>query len=124
MVGHGQWQGLGFSIELPDGRLTSFDLAGMRPPPHVLVASCWSGRRSSTPLPLGLATACLLNGATSVVAGLWDLPVDPTVGIVLRTAQAVAAGSASTSAALAAEQAAAARSHPVRWAGLAHFGRA
>ena len=92
VVGHGDGQGMGFGVGLPGGRVGSLELMGLPLPPALVVASCWSGRRSADPVPLGLATGCLLAGARTVVAGLWDLPAEATVSVALAVAEAIATG--------------------------------
>ncbi|MCP3938379.1 MAG: CHAT domain-containing protein [Actinomycetia bacterium] len=79
---HGGGDGLSYRLNLPDGPTTAVQaLRGIRSQ-RILLAACSSGGTPPAALPLTLATAMTLHGASTVVAGLWPLPTIATGRIV------------------------------------------
>jgi len=59
---------------------------------NVLVAACWSSAAPPTAYPLNLPAALLINGASTVVGGLWPLPAADTAAVVAAVTRKVAGG--------------------------------
>jgi hypothetical protein len=88
---HGGGTGLGFTAGNEQRPLPALLLAASRFR-HVLVAACWSSAAPPTAYPLNLPAALLLNGASTVVGGLWPLPAADTAAVVAAVIRDVAAG--------------------------------
>lgn len=95
------------SLQLADGPLTVYDLERLaRPPRHVVLSGCDSGRSAvhAGDELLGLASALLALGTTSLVATVLPIPDDAGRALMLRHHRHLAAG-LSPAAALARAQA-------------------
>ncbi len=73
---HGSGTGLGFTAGSAERPLPALVLATSRFR-SVLAAACWSSAAPPTAYPPNLPAALLLNGASTVVGGLWPLPTPP-----------------------------------------------
>jgi hypothetical protein len=78
---HGGGIGLGFTAGSGQRALPALVLVASRFR-QVLVAACWSSAAPPTAYPINLPSALLLNGASTVVGGLWPLPAAETAAIV------------------------------------------
>lgn len=119
---HGSGIGSEWALQLSD-TVGAPELASMPLPPTVIAASCFSGRQAFEPWPPGLVAGCLAGGATSVIAGTWDIPdrttsqAVATILALLRDGAATPAGALRTAQLELFE-----RGEPVRsWAGLSAF---
>jgi hypothetical protein len=88
---HGAGIGLGFSAGIGQRPVPALMLAASRFS-SVLVAACWSSAAPPIAYPLNLPAALLLNGASTVIGGLWPLPATDTAAIVAATVKDIAAG--------------------------------
>lgn len=81
---HGEGKGLGYLFrdhEAPGEDLHVHDLLGLRIPPVVLVASCYSGLEGETDI-TGLLATLHAHGAREVLSALWAVPSTETSEIV------------------------------------------
>lgn len=88
---HGGGRGLGFTAGNPERPLPALALAASRFR-TMLAAACWSSAAPPTSYPLNLPAALLLNGASTVVGGLWPLPAADTADIVAAVVRDLAVG--------------------------------
>lgn len=88
---HGGGTGLRFTAGSPERPLPALSLAASRFR-SVLAAACWSSAAPPTAYPLNLPAALLLNGASTVVGGLWPLPAADTAAVVAAVVKDIAAG--------------------------------
>jgi hypothetical protein len=88
---HGAGAGLGFTAGNPERPLPALVLAASRFR-NVLAAACWSSAAPPTAYPLNLPAALLLNGASTVVGGLWPLPAADTSALVAAVVKDIAGG--------------------------------
>jgi hypothetical protein len=88
---HGAGAGLGFTAGNPERPLPALVLAASRFR-NVLAAACWSSAAPPTAYPLNLPAALLLNGASTVVGGLWPLPAADTAALVAAVVKDIAGG--------------------------------
>jgi hypothetical protein len=88
---HGSGTGLGFTAGSAERRLPALVLAASRFR-SVLAAACWSSAAPPTAYPLNLPAALLLNGASTVVGGLWPLPAADTAAVVAAVVRDIADG--------------------------------
>jgi hypothetical protein len=88
---HGGGTGLRFTAGSPERPLPVLALAASRFR-SVLAAACWSSAAPPTAYPLNLPAALLLNGASTVVGGLWPLPAADTAAVAAAVVTDVAAG--------------------------------
>jgi hypothetical protein len=88
---HGSGTGLGFTAGNSERPLPALVLAASRFR-NVLVAACWSSAAPPTAYPLNLPAALLLNGASTVVGGLWPLPAADTAALVAAVVRDIAGG--------------------------------
>jgi hypothetical protein len=108
IAAHGQFrddQPLFSSVELADGPLYGYDVQRLRKPPRIVVLSaCDAGRAVVQPGGdvMGLATALLRSGTSTVIASVLPVPDRKAVGLVTALHQGMRGGPA---AALAAAQA-------------------
>lgn len=117
VYGHGAGQDLAFGVDTGGEVVDAFSV---NPAEIVILASCRSGTRSPSPMPLGLVSATMLRGATTVIAGLWDLPTDSTARITGDVVELLLTGSSPASAL---RQATDGLDLPwPNWAGLGIFG--
>ncbi|HVV77964.1 MAG TPA: CHAT domain-containing protein [Mycobacteriales bacterium] len=88
---HGAGTGLGF-VAGTDKRPLTAQLLATTQFRHVLVAACWSSGAPPIAYPVNLPAALLLNGATTVIGGLWPLPAAETARLVANVITEVAGG--------------------------------
>jgi len=88
---HGGGAGLGFTAGSEQSPLPAIGLAatGFR---RALIAACWSSAAPPVSYPLNLPAAMLVNGAATVIGGLWPLPAADTAAIVAAVVHDVGAG--------------------------------
>lgn len=117
---HGGGRGLDYQLALPGGATGAFELAASRLAPRAIIAACSSGGPAPPGLPLSLATALLVHGTSSILAGLWPLPVRSTARLLADLLAEVGRGANLTDAWRASRTLA----QPVleNW-GVHHFGR-
>ncbi len=88
---HGSGTGLGFAAGNSERPLPALVLAASRFR-NVLVVACWSSAAPPTAYPLNLPAALLLNGASTVVGGMWPLPAADTAAVVAAVVRDIAGG--------------------------------
>ncbi|MFF3334987.1 CHAT domain-containing protein [Streptomyces sp. NPDC002888] len=82
ILSHGGGEGLEYRLHLPDGPVGMSDLARAPLPRRVVIGACRSGGPAPTAFPLAVPTVLMLAGVSTVVAGLWPLPSEPTARIL------------------------------------------
>jgi hypothetical protein len=89
---HGSGSGLTFRTGTAAQPLSVVQLATTLRARTALVASCWSLAPPPISFPMTLPAAMMLNGASSIIGGLWPLPTEPTARLVAAVVAGLARG--------------------------------